>query len=63
MLQSTVFVWIVAEKIQRTHSIDIYCGMCTADEASISGIWGLGEVELSEKPLSLAERQCDEHFE
>lgn len=65
LLQNTVFGWVVSGKIQAEHRTNVACGVCTADEgleASIARLWELDEIKTNEKSLSMAERQCEQHF-
>lgn len=65
ILQNTVLGWVVAGKINRERSTNASCGICTEDdrlEASIARLWELDEVTTTKKPLSMADRQCENHF-
>lgn len=65
ILQNTVFGWIVAGKVHKKHVANASCGICTTDEnleSSIARLWELDEVNTNKKPLTIAERQCEEHF-
>ncbi|XP_073820558.1 uncharacterized protein [Musca autumnalis] len=65
-MQNTVFGWIISGKIQEEKPRNFTCGICTTDEshdASIARLWELEEIKTTNKPMSIEERQCENHFE
>ncbi|XP_073814297.1 uncharacterized protein [Musca autumnalis] len=65
-MQNTVFGWVISGKIQEEQPRNLTCGICTTDEsldASIARLWELEEIKTTSKPMSLEERQCENHFE
>ncbi|XP_073821407.1 uncharacterized protein [Musca autumnalis] len=65
-MQNTVFGWIISGKIQEEQARNFTCGICTMDEsldASIARLWELEEIKTTNKPMSIKERQCENHFE
>ncbi|XP_073821396.1 uncharacterized protein [Musca autumnalis] len=65
-MQNTVFGWIISGKIQEEEPRNFTCGICTMNEsldASIARLWELEEIKTTNKPMSIEERQCENHFE
>lgn len=65
-MQNTVFGWVISGKIQEEQPRNLICEICTTDEsldASIARLWELEEIKTTSKPMSVEEKQCENHFE
>lgn len=65
IIQNTLLGWVISGKIHEKESTNFSCGVFTTNEtleASIAKLWELDEIKSSKKPLSVAERRCEEIF-
>ncbi|GBP02363.1 hypothetical protein EVAR_101193_1 [Eumeta japonica] len=66
ILQNTTLGWIITGKLQENYNNLVTCAVLTSEEQATSQLierfWKLEDTNPTDRPLSLAEKRCEDHF-